>query len=65
MAKGRAHDEEAWRHAKKICRLTMRQVEMAATKEQLSRESAKVKLVSEKHSLMARIQNFLWGRTHR
>ena len=27
--KRRAHDEEAWTNAKKICRLTARQVEMA------------------------------------
>jgi hypothetical protein len=27
--KGRAHDEEAWTNAKKVCRLTARQVEMA------------------------------------
>ncbi|OFW21756.1 MAG: hypothetical protein A3H97_22900 [Acidobacteria bacterium RIFCSPLOWO2_02_FULL_65_29] len=27
--KGRAHDEEAWRNAKKVCRLNARQVEMA------------------------------------
>ena len=27
--KGRAHDEEAWTNAKKICRLSARQVEMA------------------------------------
>ncbi len=39
--------------------VAQRHVEMAATKEQLSRESAKVALVSQKHSLMARIQNFL------
>jgi small-conductance mechanosensitive channel/CRP-like cAMP-binding protein len=42
-----------------------RHVEMAATKEQLTRESAKVALTSQKQSLMARIQNFLWGPTHR
>lgn len=42
-----------------------RHVEMAATKEQLSRESAKLALASQKQSLMARIQNFLWGPTHR
>jgi hypothetical protein len=29
MAKGRVHDEEAWSHAKQICRLTARQAEMA------------------------------------
>ena len=30
MAKqGRTHDEEAWRNAKKVCRLNARQVEMA------------------------------------
>ena len=45
--------------------VAQRHVEMAATKEQLSRESAKVALVSQKQSLMARIQNFLWGPTHR
>ena len=27
--KGRAHDEEAWRNAKKACRLSARQIEMA------------------------------------
>jgi hypothetical protein len=27
--KRRAHDEEAWTNAKKICRLTARQIEMA------------------------------------
>jgi hypothetical protein len=27
--KRRAHDEEAWRNAKKICRLSVRQLEMA------------------------------------
>ena len=30
--KRRAHDEEAWTNAKKICRLTARQVEMARAK---------------------------------
>jgi hypothetical protein len=29
MAKGRAHEEEAWTNAKRICRLNARQVEMA------------------------------------
>ncbi|MGH7229564.1 MAG: cyclic nucleotide-binding domain-containing protein [Nitrospiraceae bacterium] len=45
--------------------VAQRQVEMAATKERLSRESAAVTLGSQKHSLMERIQQFLWGRTHR
>jgi hypothetical protein len=29
VAKKRGHDEEAWRNAKKICRLTARQLDMA------------------------------------
>ena len=45
--------------------VAQRQVELAATKERLSREGAAVTLGSQKHSLMARIQQFFWGRTHK
>ena len=38
-----------------------RQVEMAATRERLSRENAAAALVSRKRSLGERIQSFLWG----
>jgi len=45
--------------------VAQRQIALAATKERLSREGAAVTLGSQKHSLMERIQQFLWGRTFR